>query len=114
MPVAYGLLSKTLRLEPIASMIEHQNRPVREVDDSERSGMRLGAEIPRLTLAYEQLTHKGASRTEAAHRLASQNKNFSPEFFEARVTLDPSRLDFAAIILDEEYVRKLVPRTGEI
>jgi hypothetical protein len=41
-------------------------------------------------LAYEQLIHKGASRTEAAHRLASQNKSFSPEFFEALVTLDPN------------------------
>ena len=88
--VAYGLLSKIPRLEPIAWMIEHQNRPVREVDESERSDMRLGAEILRLTLAYEQLIHKGTSRTEAAHRLASQNKSFSPEFFEALVTLDPN------------------------
>ncbi|MGA8540695.1 MAG: response regulator [Terriglobales bacterium] len=88
--VAYGLLSKIPRLEPIAWMIEHQNRPVREDEASERSDMRLGAEILRLTLAYEQLIHKGASRTEAAHRLASQNKSFSPEFFEALVTLDPN------------------------
>ena len=88
--VAYGLLSKIPRLEPIAWMIEHQNRPVREVDEAERSDMRMGAEILRLTLAYEQLIHKGTSRTEAAHRLASQNKGFSPEFFEALVTLDPN------------------------
>jgi ActR/RegA family two-component response regulator len=88
--VAYSLLSKIPRLEPIAWMIEHQNRPVREVDEPERSDMRLGAEILRLTLAYEQLIHKGTSRTEAAHRLASQNKSFSPEFFEALVTLDPN------------------------
>src|ERR1019366_4164319 len=88
--VAYGLLSKIPRLEPIAWMIEHQNRPVREVDESERSDMRMGAEILRLTLAYEQFIHKGTSRTEAAHRLASQNKSFSPEFFEALVTLDPN------------------------
>jgi FixJ family two-component response regulator len=88
--VAYGLLSKIPRLEPIAWMIEHQNRPIREDEAAERSDMRLGAEILRLTLAYEQLIHKGASRTEAAHRLASQNKSFSPEFFEALVTLDPN------------------------
>jgi CheY-like chemotaxis protein len=88
--VAYGLLSKIPRLEPIAWMIEHQNRPFREVDESERSDMRMGAEILRLTLAYEQLIHRGTSRTEAAHRLASQNKGFSPEFFEALVTLDPN------------------------
>ena len=52
--------------------------------------MRLGAEILRLTLAYEQLIHKGTSRTEAAHRLACQNKGFSPAFFEALVSLDPN------------------------
>jgi hypothetical protein len=88
--VAYGLLSKIPRLEPIAWMIEHQNRPLREADDSGRKDMRLGAEILRLTLAYEKLIHIGTSRTEAAHSLASQNKNFSPAFFEALVALDPN------------------------
>jgi CheY-like chemotaxis protein len=88
--VAYDLLSKIPRLEPIAWMIEHQNRPVREVDDSERKDMRLGAEILRLTLAYEKLIHKGLSRTEAVHTLTGQNKNFSPQFFDALVELDPN------------------------
>ena len=89
--VAYNLLSKIPRLEPIAWMIEHQNRPFGEIDD--RAEMRLGAEILRLTLAYEQLIHKGRSRTDAAHLLASQNKQFSPAFFEALVTLDPNAED---------------------
>ena len=88
--VAYDLLSKIPRLEPIAWMIEHQNRPVREVDESERKDIRLGAEILRLTLAYEKLIHKGSSRTEAVHTLSSQNKKFSPEFFDALVELDPN------------------------
>jgi hypothetical protein len=52
--------------------------------------MRLGAEILRLTLAYEKAIHQGTSRTEAAHMLARQNRNFSPEFFQALVTLDPN------------------------
>ena len=52
--------------------------------------MRLGAEILRLVLAYEKAIHQGASRTEAAHVLARQNTNFSPEFFQALVTLDPN------------------------
>ena len=60
--VAYGLLSKIPRLEPIAWMIEHQNLPVLEDDDSEAE-IRLGAEILRLVLAYEKLIHKGTSRT---------------------------------------------------
>ncbi|MFZ0686035.1 MAG: HD domain-containing phosphohydrolase [Terriglobales bacterium] len=88
--VAYSLLSKIPRLEPIAWMIEHQNDPVRETDDCESKDMRLGAEILRLTLAYEKLIHKGKSRTEAVHSLSCQNKEFSPEFFEALVALDPN------------------------
>jgi hypothetical protein len=88
--VAYGLLSKIPRLEPIAWMIEHQNRPVREVDESERMDIHLGAGILRLTLAYEELIHKGRSRTEAVHALTRQNKGFSQGFFDALVALDPN------------------------
>ena len=88
--VAYGLLSKIPRLEPIAWMIEQQNRRAPTADDSKVPDMRLGAEILRLVLAYEQLIHKGASRNEAAHTLAMQNKNFSPAFFQTLVTLDPN------------------------
>jgi len=88
--VAYGLLSKIPRLEPIAWMIEHQNRPVRAVDEADTADMHLGAEILRLTLAYEKLIHQGASRTEAVHALARQNKGFNPAFFDALVALDPN------------------------
>jgi response regulator RpfG family c-di-GMP phosphodiesterase len=93
--IAYGLLSKIPRLEPIAWMIEHQDRPVGQEDGSEKTDVKLGAEILRLTLAYEKLIHKGMSRTEAVHSLSSRNKQFSPEFFEALVTLDlPHRAAF--------------------
>jgi FixJ family two-component response regulator len=88
--VAYSLLSKIPRLEPIAWMIEHQNRPVIDAGDSQPPDMRMGAEILRLVLAYERLIHKGTSRTEAVHLLTRQNPNFSPEFFQALVTLDPN------------------------
>ena len=90
--VAYDLLSKIPRLEPIAWMIEHQHRPPSPSDagDPDKAHIRLGAEILRLTLAYERLTHQGASRTDAAHVLSRQNKSFSPAFFEALVTLDPN------------------------
>jgi hypothetical protein len=36
------------------------------------------------------MIHNGSSRTEAVHSLARLNKNFSPEFIEALVTLDPN------------------------
>lgn len=87
--VAYQLLSKIPRLEPIAWMIQQQNRPVSQSESAQMPDMRLGAEILRLVLAYEQITHKGASRTEAAHTLARQNTNMGPEFFQALVALDP-------------------------
>ena len=90
--VAYDLLSKIPRLEPIAWMIEHQNQPLPEPGpgDFETADMRRGAGILRLVLAYERLIHKGVSRNEAAHTLSLQNKNFSPEFFDALVALDPN------------------------
>ncbi len=90
--VAYDLLSKIPRLEPIAWMIEHQNQPLPETGagDSQSVDIRQGSEILRLTLAYEKLIHKGASRTEAVHTLSRQNKNFNPNFFQALVTLDPN------------------------
>lgn len=91
--VAYGLLSKIPRLEPIAWMIEHQNHPLSAAEEAEGGEMRTGAEILRLILEYEQLIHRGMSRTESAHHLAMRNRNFSPKFFEALVTLDPNAED---------------------
>jgi response regulator RpfG family c-di-GMP phosphodiesterase len=93
--VAFDLLSKIPRLENIAWMIEHQNEtlPPPKFDDLETPDMRRGAGILRLILAYEKLIHKGVSRNEAAHTLALQNKNFSPEFFQALVELDPNAED---------------------
>jgi response regulator RpfG family c-di-GMP phosphodiesterase len=90
--VAYDLLSKIPRLEPIAWMIEHQNQALTEAapDDSPTADIRQGAEILRLILAYERLIHKGISRSEAVHLLSRQNKDFSADFFEALVTLDPN------------------------
>ena len=88
--VAYDLLSKIPRLEPIAWMIQQQNRPTPDTDDSQPADMRMGARILRLILDYEKLIHKGASRTEAAHNLARQNTGFNPDFFLALVSLDPN------------------------
>jgi FixJ family two-component response regulator len=88
--VAYQLLSKIPRLEPIAWMIRHQNRAVSQSENTELPDIRKGAEVLRLVLEYEQATHQGASRTEAAHTLARQNTEMGPEFFAALVALDPN------------------------
>jgi ActR/RegA family two-component response regulator len=95
--VAYGLLSKIPRLEPIAWMIEHQNLPV-PADDDSKTEIRTGAEILRLVLAYERLIHKGSSRTEALHLLSRQNANFNSAVLDALLTLDPNA--------DEGEIRK--------
>ncbi len=59
--VAYDLLSKIPRLEPIARMIEHQNRPFPEgsAADPEMTDLRMGTEILRLTLAMKNSSTKG-------------------------------------------------------
>ena len=88
--VAYSLLSKIPRLEPIAWMIEHQNQLPPEGADPDMADMRMGAQILHLTLEYEQLIHKGMSRTDAVHSLSRQNAEFNPDFFEALVALDPN------------------------
>lgn len=88
--VAFGLLSKIPRMEPVAWMIRHQDRPVSDGDGVEAGEMKTGAAILRLILEYEQLIHRGISRTESAHQLAMKNREFSPQFFEALVTLDPN------------------------
>jgi len=86
--VAYDLLSKIPRLEPIAWMIEHQNGPIPS-DGAETADIRDGAEIVRMILTYESYIHKGFSRTETMHRLARLNPKPSPELFNALVALDP-------------------------
>jgi ActR/RegA family two-component response regulator len=87
--VAYDLLSKIPRLEPVAWMIEYQNGPIPPEGGPETADIRRGAEILRLILAYEDSIHKGLSRNEAVHRLTRLNPKFSPAFYEALVALDP-------------------------
>ncbi len=91
--VAYDLLSKIPRLEPIAWMIEHQNGPIPSEGGPEKPDLRRGAEILRLILAYEDFIHKGSSRNETVHQLARLNPKFSPDFFNALVALDPHAED---------------------
>jgi len=90
--IASSLLAKIPRLEPIAWMIDHQNRAVDGGEALDAPEMKMGAEILRLVLEYEQMIHRGASRTEAAHQLAMKNK-FRADFFEALVALDPNAED---------------------
>ena len=56
-------------------MIDHQNRPVDGGEALDAPEMKTGAEILRLVLEYEQMIHRGASRTEAAHQLAMKTSS---------------------------------------
>lgn len=104
--VAYDLLSKIPRLEPIAWMIEHQNGPIPAEGGPEMADIRRGAEILRLILAYEGFIHRGFSRTETMHRLARLNPKLSPEFFNALVALDPHAEDEEAKVC---HIEELTP-----
>lgn len=90
--VASVLLAKIPRMEPIAWMIAHQNQsaPVEgDLADREMADMRLGAEILRATLAFDELLCRDMSKTEAANRLLRQNRDMDPRIFQALVELQP-------------------------
>ena len=90
--VAYDLLSKIPRLEPIARMIKYQAQAGSNsgTDDPQKSDIRQGAEILRVILAYDKLIQNGTSRTEAAHWLSRHSQDLPSEFFQALVLLDPN------------------------
>lgn len=90
--VARDLLSSIPRMEPIAWMIAHQNQPAPvegDITNREMADMRLGAELLRVALAFDELLRKGNSKTEAAHRLMRQYKETDKRVFEALVELEP-------------------------
>ncbi|MFZ0952610.1 MAG: HD domain-containing phosphohydrolase [Candidatus Sulfotelmatobacter sp.] len=90
--VAYDLLSKIPRLEPIAWMIKNQNDPDAAAipGRTPSSEIQRGARILRLILAYEKLVHNGSSRSEAVLKLSRQDNTIGKEFFDALITLDPN------------------------
>lgn len=88
--VAHDLLSKIPRMEPIAWMIAHQNHeaPMEgDIADREMADMRLGASLLRVALAFDELVRLDVSKTEAAHRVAVQQRDLDPRIFEALVEL---------------------------
>jgi len=84
--VARDLLSKIPRLEPVAWMIAHQNDSALAADDPtnlQTADIRLGANLLRATLAFDDLVGKGLSKKEAAERLSQEHKDFDPRIFRA-------------------------------
>src|SRR5271154_313339 len=92
--VARDLLSKIPRMEPIAWMIAHQNDSAPSGGDIAKvatADMRLGANMLRATLAFDELVTKGLSQSEAASRLVRQFTDFDPRIFQALVELDAEK-----------------------
>lgn len=109
--VARDLLSKIPRLEPVAWMIAHQNDPAPVVGDLENlqtADIRLGANLLRATLAFDDLMGKGLSKKEAADRLSQEHKDFDPRIFRAlrELELDPEEIQTVVHICT---VDELVP-----
>jgi hypothetical protein len=86
--VAHDLLSKIPRMEPIAWMIAHQNDSVLSAGSAangETADMRMGANLLRATMAFDELVRKGVSESEAANRLSQEHKDFDPRILQALV-----------------------------
>jgi response regulator RpfG family c-di-GMP phosphodiesterase len=89
--VARDLLSKIPRMEPIAWMIAHQNDSAPgggDVANAATPDMRMGANLLRATLAFDDLVTKGLLPSEAANRLSREHADFDPRIFQALVELN--------------------------
>ena len=90
--VARELLNNIPRMEPIAWMIAYQNEsaPVEgDIADREMADMRTGAEILRVTLAFDRLMSQGLSKIETVHRLSRLHRDMDARVFQALVELEP-------------------------
>ena len=91
--VARDLLSKIPRMEPIAWMIAHQHDSTplgTDVADHEIvDAMRLGADILRATLAFDQLRCRGVSKADALRDLASRFQGLDPRILQILRQVEP-------------------------
>ena len=89
--IASDLLKNIPRMESVAWIIAHQNRPVTvegDIRNREMAEMRLGAELLHSTLAFDALVRQGSSRTEAAYKVARQHGDLDPRIFMALVEVE--------------------------
>jgi hypothetical protein len=94
--ITCDLLKNIPRMDTIAGMIAHQNQPAAvegDISDRELEDMRLGAELLRVTLAFDSFVRRGSSRTEAAHSLMRQYKGLDPRITMALVEVEPEQTE---------------------
>jgi FixJ family two-component response regulator len=91
--VAADLLARIPRMEPIAWMIAHQHEPGSvEQDFSDRemaTTVRLGADILRVTLGFDELLCRGHARSSAMTELVFRYQGVDPRIFQALDELEP-------------------------
>jgi response regulator RpfG family c-di-GMP phosphodiesterase len=92
--VAHDLLKNIPRMEPIATMIAHQEQDsAADGDNSLRdlADARLGTQIIRAALNFDALLRKHHSRVEAAHYLTKSCPGLDKKVVEAMVELEPEK-----------------------
>jgi response regulator RpfG family c-di-GMP phosphodiesterase len=90
--IAGDLLKNIPRMESVAWMIAHQNLPVTvegDIGDREMAEMRLGAELLQVTLAFDALVRRGASRSEAASKITRMHRDLDSRIPMALVEVEP-------------------------
>ena len=90
--VAQRMLANILRMETIAWMIGHQNKPTHADSDmanQEKAEMRKGAELLRQAMDFDDCICKGASRIEAGHRIGRKYRNMDQNLLLALIKMEP-------------------------
>ncbi|MGB2606554.1 MAG: HD domain-containing phosphohydrolase [Candidatus Sulfotelmatobacter sp.] len=90
--IAWDLLKNIPRMESVAMMIAHQNRPANlegDINNNEIAEMRLGAELLNVALAFDTRVRRGSSRTEAASAVGRQHSDLDPRVMMALVEVEP-------------------------
>jgi len=107
--VGSKLLAKISRLEPVARMIEDQQKPFEEYGlavslTEEETSVALGAQILKVTLDFDQLINKGFSRKVALSKLHKK-----PEIYNSQVVkaLENFRVDRTEEVVKMVKVKEL-------
>ncbi|MBS1852994.1 MAG: response regulator [Acidobacteria bacterium] len=91
--VANDLLRSIPRMEPIAWMIGHQNKPLaigmRAPDPETAHTMHVGAQILHIALAFDELLRRGIEKDEAIRELERLNPGLDARILPAMRTLEP-------------------------
>lgn len=107
--VAHKLLINIPRLERVAEMIRLQNEPSAGIAAAAEESVRHGAQLLKISLAFDRMLSAGSSKNEALDRLLGNPDEFDHKFVSAL-----SELNIAAETTEIRSVNVLDLRTGMI